>query len=177
VRQQTTQNAVECFVATLTEEIIMACLSSLRSGSYRIAVSMVAGTLLFAGVTRADDPVALTASNAPAIETGKTENCLTASRIRRTTVVDDRTVLFYVAQNQIYKNVLPYKCSLLRSYDTIIYKPTNNQLCSVDTIAPLDTSTPATVFARCGLGTFEQIDKITADKLISNAKVHPRSST
>lgn len=158
----------------------MARLSSLQSGSHHITFAVAAGALLFAAVAHADAPVARdavapTAPNTPAASNA--EDCLMANRIRRTTVVDDRTVLFYVGQNQIYKNVLPYKCSLLRSYDTIVYKPTNNQLCSVDTIAPLDTSTPATVFARCGLGTFEPIDKITADKLISDAKVRPKSST
>lgn len=154
----------------------MVCIPSLDTSSpdtkpHHTATSAIAGALLFAGLlasagANADDAAAAaTSAKAP-----KTENCLPVNRIRHTKVVDDQTVLFYMPQNQIYKNVLPNKCNLLGSYKAIYYKPTGNQLCSVDAIGPLITDQPSMSRATCGLGTFELIDKATAEKLLSDAK-------
>lgn len=140
-------------------------ISSLPNASHRIATCVVAGALLLTGfnANATETPV-------PTAASAKTESCLTVSRIRHTKVVDDQTVLFYMPQNLIYKNVLPNKCNLLGSYKAVFYKPTGNQLCSVDAIGPLITDQPSMSRATCGLGTFELIDKATADKLISDAK-------
>lgn len=144
----------------------MVCIPSLDTRPHRIAKSVVAGALLLTGLLTG---AGANADDAPAAAP-KTENCLPVNRIRHTKVVDDQTVLFYMPQNQIYKNVLPNKCNLLGSYNAIYYKPTGNQLCSVDAIGPLITDAPAMSRATCGLGTFELIDKATADKLLSDAK-------
>lgn len=150
----------------------MVRISSLPNTSHRIATYVVAGTLLFAGISaNAADTAAPTGAST------KTESCLAVNRIRHTKVIDDQTVLFYLPQNQIYKNVLPNKCSLLSSYSAIYYKPTGNQLCSVDAIGPLITDAPAMSTAHCGLGAFELIDKATADKLINDTKAKLKSGT
>lgn len=145
---------------------------SLHNASHHIATCVAAGAvasaLLLTGfAAHAADAPAPTGESTKA---AKTENCLTVSRIRQTKVVDDQTVLFYLPQNKIYKNVLPNKCNMLSSYNAIYYKPTGNQLCSVDAIGPLITDAPTTSQTSCGLGTFELIDKATAEKLISDAK-------
>lgn len=147
----------------------MASISLFQARPHRRALlTSACAFLFFAGVANAA-PNANDAP-APAAANNKTENCLLVNRIRKTKVVDSQTVLFYLAQNEIYKNVLPQKCTLLYRDDGIIFKPTGNQLCSVDTIGPIVTDAPTTSITRCGLGTFELIDKPTADKLISDAK-------
>lgn len=110
------------------------------------------------------------AEDAPTAE-AKTESCLQLHRIRTTKVVDDSTVLFYLSSNEVYKNVLPRKCSALRPNEGFLYKSSINQLCSVDTITPLVSAGGGYMTTTsCGLGTFTRIDKETAQALISDAK-------
>lgn len=148
----------------------MTRLSSPDNASHRIATCVITSALLLTALGANAETPAPTAADTNTANSVKTERCLLVNRIRHTKVVDDQTVLFYMPQNQIYKNVLPHKCNLLGSYKAVFYKPTGNQLCSVDAIGPLITDQPSMSRATCGLGTFELIDKATADKLISDAK-------
>lgn len=135
-----------------------------RLTTFRCAAWALIGTLaLTVGATRADD----TAAPAQAMP----ERCLQLHLIRNTKVVDDHTVLFYLNNNDVYKNVLPHKCGGLRVDETFLYKSSIDQLCSVDVITPL-MSTGGTYMrsASCGLGKFEQIDNATAKQLISDEK-------
>ncbi|MDB6063465.1 MAG: hypothetical protein JWM78_3568 [Verrucomicrobiaceae bacterium] len=139
-------------------------IANLSFYSRRTAAVALLGALAFNSVAGyADD-----AAPAPV---AKTEKCLMLNRIRQTRVVDDNTVLFYLTQNQIYKNVMPHKCSGLGMDQTFLYKSSINQLCSVDTITPLISTGGAYMpTTNCGLGNFELIDKATAETLLKDAK-------
>jgi len=88
------------------------------------------------------------------------ENCIRRSAIRRTDIVDDRTIIFYMSQQKIFVNQLPNRCSGLRSAGTFAYRTTGSQLCSVDTITVVRSmgrglsSGPS-----CGLGKFRPVTK------------------
>jgi len=62
------------------------------------------------------------------------ENCIPASRIRRTSIVDDHTIIFYMNQQKIYVNHLPHRCAGLKIAGTFSYRLRGSQLCSVDMI-------------------------------------------
>ncbi len=129
------------------------------------ALALTAALASSVSVANAED------STAPAASPAKTEKCLLINLIRQTRVIDDKTVLFYYSHNDIYKNALPHKCSGLGIDKAFAYKSSINQLCSVDTITPLVSSGGAYMeYSSCGLGSFERIDKATAEKLISDAK-------
>lgn len=114
--------------------------------------------------------IAVQADDAPAAA-GKTERCLLLNRIRHTKVVDEKTVLFYLSNNDVYRNDLPHPCGQLRSDEGFLYKSSINQLCSVDTITPLVRAGGGYMAtASCGLGKFTAIDKAGAEKLLSDAK-------
>ncbi len=62
------------------------------------------------------------------------ENCISASRIRSTSIIDDRTIIFYMNQRKIYVNHLPHRCAGLKIAGTFSYRLRGSQLCNVDTI-------------------------------------------
>jgi len=88
------------------------------------------------------------------------ENCISRSAIRRTEVIDDRTIVFYMSHQKIYLNQLPNRCSGLRSARTFSYRPTGSQLCNVDTIKVVRTmSGRLNAGPSCGLGKFRPVTK------------------
>jgi len=92
---------------------------------------------------------------------GEPKSCLRHSDIRTTDVIDDRTIDFTLRNRDIYRNVLPNKCSGLNVHRTITYRTTTGRLCSVDIIRVLDNvgGRPITLNA-CGLGEFQKIEII-----------------
>lgn len=92
---------------------------------------------------------------------GEPESCITRSSIRSTDVIDDQTIDFKMNNGDIYRNVLPNKCSGLGFEEAFSYKTSTNQLCSVDIIHVL-TQTGGQIDTRgaCGLGKFQKIEKI-----------------
>jgi hypothetical protein len=67
------------------------------------------------------------------------KDCLSTSRIRRTDILDDRTILFYMRGNrEVYRNYLPRDCPGLERNDRFAYRTTNAQICNVDTISVLE---------------------------------------
>ena len=88
------------------------------------------------------------------------ENCISRSAIRRTEVIDDRTIVFYMSHQKIYLNRLPNRCSGLRSARTFSYRATGSQLCNVDTIKVVRSmgGRPDTG-PSCGLGKFRPVTK------------------
>ena len=91
-------------------------------------------------------------------DTDKTINCVQTNQIKRTKIVDDQNIIFYMPGNKTYNNHLPNKCSGLKSENRYLYKTSINQLCNVDIITVLHQDggglTPG---AACGLGQFELI--------------------
>jgi|TARA_R110000765_G_scaffold318273_2_gene410589 hypothetical protein len=96
---------------------------------------------------------------------GEPKSCITRSRIRSTEVIDDQTIDFKMNNGDIYRNKLPHKCSGLAFEKAFSYKTSTNQLCSVDIIHVLDqTAGRIETRGSCGLGEFQQIEKIRKQK-------------
>jgi hypothetical protein len=90
-------------------------------------------------------------------------DCVNTYSIRDTKIVDDRTIDFKMSGNKTYRNVLPFSCSGLRFEERFSYHPTNSRLCSVDIIRVLNNyAGQLQEGAGCGLGKFQQIEKIAA---------------
>jgi len=105
--------------------------------------------------------VLMTAMTAAAnADTEKTLNCLPTNQIKRTKIVDDQNIIFYMPGNKSYNNHLPNKCSGLKWENRFLYKTSINQLCNVDIINVLhQDGTGFTPGAACGLGDFQLIEK------------------
>jgi hypothetical protein len=95
------------------------------------------------------------------------EQCVSLIRIDRTEVVDDRNVLFYMKNGDIYRNRLPNDCPGLEAQDAFMYRTSLSQLCNVDIITVLTNMgfgfRPG---ASCGLGMFHPVKPLTAEELL-----------
>jgi hypothetical protein len=114
----------------------------------------MAGVILASGCTTASmntREVALTQAQ----PVGAAQDCIRRSDISHTRIRDDKTIDFVMRGQQVYRNVLPYSCSGLATYDSYSYSTATDQLCSVDTITvrTADGSPGPT----CGLGNFQKI--------------------
>ena len=99
----------------------------------------------------------------PVQNVGAPVSCVTTHQIRSTRIVDDRTIDFEMNGKKLYRNILPYSCPGLKSEERFSYRLTNSQLCSVDIIRVLnDFGGRLQEGAGCGLGTFQQIEKVGA---------------
>jgi len=87
---------------------------------------------------------------------GELLDCIRVSDISHTRIRDDRTIDFVLRGQQVYRNVLPYRCSGLATYDKFLYKPATSQLCSVETITVITTD--GSPGPSCGLGKFQKIE-------------------
>lgn len=95
------------------------------------------------------------------------EDCIIASRIRSTKIVDDETILFYLGGSRVYQNVLPGECPRLKVNGRFAYEIHSSRLCFIDTITVLDRFGGS--FSRgftCRLGKFLPITDLEADALL-----------
>jgi hypothetical protein len=98
-------------------------------------------------------------------------NCVSLSRVERTEIVDDNTILFYMRGNQIYRNVLPHRCPGLGREQTFMYRVSTTQLCNVDVITVLDRIGAGFMAgASCGLGKFQPISEAAVEELKAAAE-------
>ena len=90
--------------------------------------------------------------------------CVSLIRIRRTDIVDDNNILFYMNDGLIYQNQLPNRCPGLRINDSFSYRTSLTRLCNVDVITVLRNSAGGlTRGVSCGLGMFQPI---TEDEVV-----------
>lgn len=88
------------------------------------------------------------------------EQCINTARLKRTKVIDDETILFYMRDGKIYRNDLPRECHGLRFNGSFMYKPAVNRLCDVDLITVLQPMGSTMMRGiSCGLGVFQPIPK------------------
>ena len=92
--------------------------------------------------------------------TGESKRCVSYSRIRRTEVVDDYTILFHMAGRKIYANVLNNKCPRLGFERAIKYEVRGGTLCNIDHIEVL---TGSIVGPTCRLGSFYEVVKLVEE--------------
>jgi hypothetical protein len=62
------------------------------------------------------------------------ENCISTRILRRTEVVDDRHILFYLSGKKVYLNILPNLCSGLSRERRFSYTSISQRLCRLDSI-------------------------------------------
>ena len=129
----------------------------------KLALVLVASTLAAGGMSYAaakpsdDDKYEIT-------EVGEPKSCIIRSQIRQTDVIDDETIDFVMRNGDIYRNKLPYRCNGLGFEEAFSYRTSVNRLCNVDIIRVLDqTAGRIQTRAACGLGKFQQIEKIRKD--------------
>ncbi|GGI87047.1 hypothetical protein GCM10007973_24350 [Polymorphobacter multimanifer] len=116
-------------------------------------VSMVAVLAVGGCTTRPPEAVAALTP------TGEAVNCLLVQNIRETRVIDDQTIDFYTRNGDVYRNRLPNGCPQLGFERAFSYQTSVNQLCNVDIITVLMTTSPLQRGASCGLGKFTPIAK------------------
>lgn len=125
-----------------------------------IASALAAGSVAFAAEKASgDDKYEIRAIGEP-------KSCVLRSNIRNTDVIDNETIDFVMRNGDIYRNKLPSKCSGLAFEEAFSYKTSTNRLCNVDIIRVLDT-TGGRLDTRgaCGLGRFQQIEKIAKEEV------------
>lgn len=107
--------------------------------------------------------VALTSEIARAEETEgadlEVKKCVNLSRIRRTEIIDDSNIVFYMHGGAMYVNQLPRRCPGLKMAGSYSYRTSVSQICDVDVITVRRHFGPG-VFRgpSCGLGSFKPIN-------------------
>ncbi len=118
--------------------------------------------ILFAviGATLAASPAIAKKREMPAAtSTGAAVDCITISQIRESRVRSDSVIDFRTGGNKWYRNTLPNSCPALGFEERFSYRTSLNQLCSVDTIAVLQTfGSHLQEGPRCGLGKFQPVE-------------------
>lgn len=102
-------------------------------------------------------------SNSEEIIDDNAEKCVNVTKIRRTHVVDDRTVLFYMRGKKAYLNILPRACNGLAREQSFSYRTFSRRLCAVDSIQVLQQGTFQGT--SCSLGAFIAISREEANAL------------
>ena len=133
-----------------------------------ILLSLVA--LAWAGESTAQD------EGADEGVSGKTRNCVNTRRIRRTYIVDDRNLLFYLGTRTVLLNVMENQCAGLKREGRFSWNTNSGVLCKGDGISGTrDPWGPVRPAARCQLGVFHQISREDADALRAPVVVAPAS--
>ena len=122
--------------------------------------------LSFALLASSGLAVAYARDKAPAPEVravGKPKTCVSLTQIQSTNIVDNSTIDFKMKGGKTFRNTLSHSCPGLRRDDAFSYRTSTSQLCSVDIIHVLENyGGRLQQGAGCGLGKFQQIEKITS---------------
>ena len=95
---------------------------------------------------------------------GAPKSCVNIRNIKSTDVIDRNTIDFKMTGGKIYRNTMPASCPGLTSNDAFSYRVPTSQLCNVDIIHVLENyGGRLHQGAGCGLGKFQQIEKIKAE--------------
>lgn len=97
-------------------------------------------------------------------------DCVRAEGIRSTQVIDDRTILFYMRGDRVYRNELPDDCPRLAREGRFSYERRVGQrvgrLCRVDRITVIESWGATPYGATCRLGDFVPITHIEAHDIM-----------
>jgi hypothetical protein len=146
---------------------------------YKPKSPVAAGILLlsFAGITVAQDEEAA----APVEEIANDDNmreCIQVRRIRRTEVLDDKTIVFRLQGSPIYINIMPGVCPGLKREDRFTYRTTISALCRQDSIAVLfnEPGGGMRTGPGCALGAFHLISRDDLKSLKEAMKEVPEAN-
>ena len=101
--------------------------------------------------------------------TGESKRCVGYSRIRRTEVLDDNTILFHMAGRKTYANILKYECPSLGFQRAIKYTVRGGTLCNIDYVEVITSSNSGPT---CRLGSFYEVVELDEE---SQPEVIPTS--
>ncbi len=88
----------------------------------------------------------------------ESQRCINSRTIRRTDVVDDSNILFYIRGSKVYLNTLPKTCKGLSDERRFTYGSYTRSLCEFDRINVLKDSTFGAYEGRaCKLGRFRLV--------------------
>jgi hypothetical protein len=96
---------------------------------------MVAATMVLGSAVYAEDE-----SSKPVVDVeriGETESCLRTRSVRRTKVIDDSTIAFFMRNGDVYVNMMPRTCPQLASAGRFAYEARGGRLCNIDQISVL----------------------------------------
>ncbi len=86
------------------------------------------------------------------------QRCLSSRPIRKTEVLDDQNILFYMRGRTIYHNILPRRCNGLAREGRFSYRVTSSNLCQLDSIRILYGTAGGMQEGRsCRLGYFHEV--------------------
>lgn len=105
-----------------------------------------------------------------------TEDCINMRSVRRTEVLDDRNILFFMPRDVVYHNILRKNCNGLAREDRFSYETRMGRLCRLDHINVLfDDPFGMREGAMCSLGYFHKITKEDAEAMIEGPTSKPES--
>lgn len=94
------------------------------------------------------------------------KRCINIRSLKRTEVVNDLSILFYMPGKKIYHNILPRRCSGLARERRFSYEVRSGSLCRMDMIRVLYDSGPGLrPGAACSLGMFHLVSQEDADAI------------
>jgi hypothetical protein len=108
----------------------------------RKILPLLAASLFIGAASAQADPVDREAQLERALEgrvAGEPVDCINLHRVRGTRIIPD-TAIIYEVGNVLYVNRPRAGARSLDEMDTLVSRPFNNRLCSVDTIQLYDTS-------------------------------------
>lgn len=127
-------------------------------GRMALALAAAGATLIGAAAFASPDHVTEDAAKVEALwlgdkTPGKPRNCIMASQIRGSRSIGERTILYRVSGNLIYRNDPPGGCPGLREETALILQTPQNQLCKGDVMIVQDLRT-GFAGGGCALGAF-----------------------
>ena len=126
----------------------------------RVLLRLVVALMVGAAVA----PAAPAMAEEKAEKRNLSDDCINLSLVRRTKVVDDNTILFYMTGGHVKKMTLAFGCPSLKFYESFSYRVHNNRLCArFDTIVSRNG-------AHCPIATVEDLPTTEADKNKDAAK-------
>jgi hypothetical protein len=95
--------------------------------------------------------------------TGEMSNCIYARRLDQVKILNSTQILFEMHGGDFYLNE-PTSCPSLRKRYALKYDSTIGQICTTTIVTLLDTGSGIHYQGTCGLGKFEKVEKIVAEK-------------
>jgi hypothetical protein len=93
-------------------------------------------------------------------QTGQTQQCVSLSRVRSMTPIDDQRLLVEMRGGVTYLNTVGARCSNMdRSYTYLEYRTSGSQLCRGEILTVVDQSSRM-MAGSCTLGAFERLEPI-----------------
>ena len=124
-------------------------------------------TIFLLFLAAAWDAPAAAQEEEPAVD-GDVRRCVNIRRIRRTRIVDDRNMLFYMPGRTVYHNILRQPCNGLEREGRFSYQVATGNLCTGDLIFVLhdDAFGGLRQGPACSIGAFHPITREDATALI-----------